>query len=147
MSTTAMPIPRRGDQLPDLTGETPAGVPLSTRDYYMRRNLAVVFVADDATGAEWLRMAAALREEAHAEAGEILVVAPPGMATGELPTILDVAHQLARRVGLDAADLPALFITDRYRTVFASNRGEGGQPGLAPADISSWLEFVACRCS
>jgi hypothetical protein len=146
-TTTAVTTPQRGDQFPDLTGQTPAGAQLSTRDYYMRRNLAVMYVANDATGAGWLRAAGAVRDAAHAEAGEIVVVAPPGMATGTLPTIVDQEQQLAGRAGLYADDLPALFIIDRYRTVFAGNRGEQGLPELTPADIPGWLEFVACRCS
>ena len=113
----------------------------------MRRNLAILVLADDATGAEWLRAAQAVRAAAHAEAGEILVIAPPGLDSGELPTIVDADGQLAQRLDLGTEDLPALFIIDRYRTVFASNRGADGLAELTPADIPGWLEFVACRCT
>jgi hypothetical protein len=147
MATTLDTIPSRGAQLPELRGLTPSGAQLSTRDYYMRHNLAVLVVGDDATGAEWLRAAQRVRAAAHAEAGEIIVVAPPGLETGDLPTIVDADGQLARRLGLDDEDLPALFITDRYRTVFASNRGAEGLAELTPVDIPGWLEFVACRCT
>lgn len=147
-TTTAIrAIPGRGQQFPDLRGETPTGRPLSTRDYYMRRNLAVLFVGADATGADWLRRADAIRAAAQAEAGEIVVIAPRGAPTGALPTIVDADGALATRVGLTAADLPALFITDRYRTIFAGNRGERAVADLTPEDIPGWLEFVACRCS
>jgi hypothetical protein len=147
MSTTTATIPARGAQLPELRGLTPSGAPLSTRDYYMRRNLAVMVLADDATGAGWLRAAHAVREAAQAEAGEIIVIAPPGLDSGDLPTIVDEDGQLARRLGLEVADLPALFIADRYRTVFAGNRGANGVAEMTPADIPGWLEFVACRCT
>jgi hypothetical protein len=147
MSTTLDTIPSRGAQLPELRGPTPSGAQLSTRDYYMRRNLAVLVVANDATGAEWLRAAQAVRAAAHAEAGEIIVIAPPGIESGDLPTIMDADGQLAQRLGLGDKDLPALFIADRYRTIFATNRGANGLAELTPADIPRWLEFVACRCT
>jgi hypothetical protein len=145
--TPLVTIPRRGEQFPDLTGRTPAGDRLSTRDFYMRRNLAVLVLADDERGAAWLGAALDIRAAAHVEAGEIVIVAPPGMATGAAPTIVDAHGQLARGLGLSASDLPAVFIIDRYRTIFASNRGELSLPELTPDDVPSWLEFVACRCS
>jgi hypothetical protein len=147
MSSTTSLVPARGAQLPELRGLTRSGAPLSTRDYYMRRNLAILVLADDATGAEWLRAAQAVRAAAHAEAGEILVIAPPGLDSGELPTIVDADGQLAQRLGLSDKERPALFIADRYRTVFAGNRGAHGIAELTPADIPGWLEFVACRCT
>jgi hypothetical protein len=88
-----------------------------------------------------------VREAAQAEAGEIIVIAPPGLESGVLPTIVDADGHLALRLGLESRELPALFIADRYRTVFAGNRGASGLAELAPADIPGWLEFVACRCT
>jgi hypothetical protein len=60
---------------------------------------------------------------------------------------VDADGHLALRLGLESGELPALFIADRYRTVFAGNRGASGLAELAPADIPGWLEFVACRCT
>jgi hypothetical protein len=139
-------IPGRGDTLPSLTGLTPDGTAISLRDFYMRSNLAILFVNDDSTGAEWLSEAAEMRDAA-AEAGEIVAVVPVEMDTHGLPTIVDAGGTQRARLGLAENDLPALFITDRYLTLFAANRGVEVVDDLDPTKIPEWLEFVSCRCS
>ncbi|HMM43198.1 MAG TPA: hypothetical protein PKA95_14995 [Thermomicrobiales bacterium] len=146
--TTATITPTRGQTAPDLVGATPDGERLSLRRaFYMRRNLGILFVADDATGQRWLRDAAAEREAAHAEAGEIVAIVPPGMDTHGLPAIVDPDGALRARYGLTESDLPAVFVTDRYLTIFSTNTGETATPYLMPDDIPGWLEFIAARCS
>jgi hypothetical protein len=93
-----------------------------------------------------VRRANAVRERAQAEAGEILIVAPPGVDPGNLPSIVDDGA-LAARIGLSDRTTPALFALDRYGMVFATNVGDSATPDLAPEDIPNWLEFIACRCS
>lgn len=132
--------------MPWLTGPTPEGATLATRSFYMRRNLALVFTGDGAVAQDWAAEAASMRPAARAEVGEIVVIAPPGVDVGITPDIVDHDDEVAARVGLSAADLPALFITDRYGTIFASNRGDNAVD-IRPSDIPGWLEFVACRCS
>jgi hypothetical protein len=139
-------IPGRGDQMPWLTGPTPEGTILATRSFYMRRNLALVFTGDGHDAQDWAAEAASMRPAAREEAGEIVVISPPGVDTGITPDIIDHDGAVAARVGLAASDLPALFITDRYGKVFVSNRGATPED-VRPSDIPGWLEFVACRCS
>jgi hypothetical protein len=150
-STVQLPpagvVPGRGDLFPTLRGASPAGQPASTRDYYMRRNLAVILLANDVTGMDWLRRAGDQRVAAHTEDGEIVAILPPGMPSWGVPAIVDPHGALAARLGLTASDLPALFIMDRYGRVFAGNRGAHAIPDLAPAGIPKWLEFIACRCT
>lgn len=141
-------MPKRGETAPDLVGTTPEGKRLSLRQaFYMRRNLGIIFVAADAAGRRWLADAAAQRGAAHAEAGEIVAIVPPGMDTHGLPAIVDPDGVLLARYGLAEADLPAVFVTDRYLTIFSTNTGETQTPGLMPDDIPGWLEFIAARCS
>lgn len=140
-------IPGRGDQLPDLSGLSPNGGQISTRDYYLRRNLAVLFICAQTECADWIAAAAAVREAAHAEAGEILLVLDGTTDTEGLPAIIDSDGSLAARCGLGEFDHPALFIIDRYGTIFASNKGANAEEGLRPRDIPRWLEFVSCRCT
>jgi hypothetical protein len=140
-------IPARGETVPNLTGTNPAGDVWRTRDYYMRRNLAIVFVGSGDAAVEWVAEAAAQRDAAHAEAGEIVVVAPPGVETGHLPAMRDGSGELAERFGLADEDLPALFVIDRFGTLFVASHGEQAVADLHPRDIPRWLEFIACRCS
>jgi hypothetical protein len=139
--------PERGDVVPQLTGRDLSGETISTRDFYMRRNLAIMFVDVDDVGHAWIAEAAERRPEAHAEAGEIIVVGPAGMDIRGLPTIVDSDGALGSRFGLSRRELPALFIVDRFGTLFASNRGDHAIEDLQPRDIPGWLEFIACRCS
>jgi len=141
------PIPGRGDRLPVLSGLTPDGGHISTRDFYMRRNLAVIFICAQTECADWIAAAAAVRKAAQAENGEILLVLDGTTDTGGLPAIIDDDGMLAARCGLGEFDRPALFIVDQYGTIFASNRGPTAEEGLRPRDIPRWLEFIACRCS
>lgn len=140
--------PGRGQTAPNLIGTTPTGERLSLREsFYMRRNLGILFVADDETGRRWLREAAGQRSAAQAEAGEIVAIVPAGMDTHGLPALVDEDGSLRARYGLTADDLPAVFVTDRYLTIFSTNSGETTTPGLMPGDIPDWLEFIAARCS
>jgi hypothetical protein len=139
-------VPKRGDRMPWLVGPTPEGTTLRTRDYYMRRNLALVFTGDGEHAQDWAAEAASMRPAARDEAGEIIVIAPPGVDVGITPDIIDHDGGIAARVGLSPSELPALFITDRYGTVFAASRGATAVD-MRPSDIPGWLEFVACRCS
>ena len=140
-------VPGRGDRLPDLRGLTPDGGQISTRDFYMRRNLAVIFICAQTECADWIAAAAAVRKAAQSENGEILLVLDGTTDTGGLPAIVDDDGMLAGRCGLGEFDRPALFIVDRYGTIFAANRGRDAETGLRPRDIPRWLEFIACRCS
>lgn len=140
-------IPKRGDIVPWISGRSADSHDVSTRDFYMRRNLAIIFVDASDVGRQWVADAANVRDAATAEAGEILVVGPISLARFGLPTIDDSDGSLALRFGLDASDLPAVFVIDRYGRLFATNRGESAEAELGPSAIPGWLEFIACRCS
>ncbi|HEX7103429.1 MAG TPA: redoxin domain-containing protein, partial [Nitrolancea sp.] len=73
---TISAIPTRGDRLPLFTGQTPEGAPLRLRDFYMRRNLALVFSdgPEYTTTRDLLRGLAERRAAVQAEAGEALAV-------------------------------------------------------------------------
>jgi hypothetical protein len=120
---------------------------MSTRDFYMRRNLAIVFAGRDSLSNDWIRDAAGVADAAAAEAGQVLLVLPAGMASHGLPVIVDDDGRMRSRFGLEQSNLPALFITDRYGALFAASHGDDAIHDLGPRDIPRWLEFIACRCS
>jgi hypothetical protein len=138
--------PRRGELFPTLSGQAPDGSKRSTRDFYMRSNLAIIVLRDDEAADDWVMRANGVRDGAHAQAGEILIVAPPGFDPGHLPAIVDEGS-LVQRLGIGQRTAPALFVLDRYGMLFATNTGDTATPDLAPEDIPNWLEFIACRCS
>lgn len=139
--------PRRGGLLPRLEGIDLHGHRVSSRDYYMRRNLAVVFTGHDDVSTQWIDAAAEIADAAAEEAGQVLLVVPRGVDPQGLPVIVDADGRCRELFGLGTDDLPALFVADRYGTVFAASHGEEAIPELTPRDIPRWLEFVACRCS
>ena len=147
VAISVVATPGRGDRLPDLSGPTPDGGQISTRDFYMRRNLAVIFICAQTECADWIAAASAVRREANAENGEVLLILDGTTDTEGLPAIVDADGSLAARCGLGEFDRPALFVIDRYGTIFAANRGPNAESGLRPRDIPRWLEFISCRCS
>lgn len=139
-------VPQRGELFPTLTGTDRSGTRRSTRDYYMRRNLAVVVVPPGSEAPDWPARLTAVRDRVHAEAGEILLVAPQTLPTGDLPAILDDGA-LAAKLGLSNRTTPAIFALDRYGLIFATNAAGDSTPDLTPEEIPNWLEFIACRCT
>lgn len=151
--------PARGQQIPSFSGRTPDGRAVGSRDWYMRRNLALVFTH----GPECVPCRALLRELARqeeavrAEAGETLAVVPglpaavAAMTEGmPFPVLLDSDGAIHQRFGLvDAKGEPqaAIFAVDRYGTVFESSPADAEHRMLTAADVPGWLEFIACRCS
>ncbi|HLI52592.1 MAG TPA: redoxin domain-containing protein [Thermomicrobiaceae bacterium] len=163
VTETAVRVPRRGDVLLDFTAMTPGGQLARPRDFYMRRNLAVIFTHGPACLAcrQLLSGLVARRAAVRAEAGEILAVIPgtrDGVARlqDELgityPIAVDEDGSVHRRYGLtgvDGSPVAGIFIADRYGTIFESSTGgpDSGHPSIGAGDIPGWLEFIACRCS
>lgn len=155
-------IPRRGDELIDFTTVTPDGASIRSRDFHMRRNLALVFT--HGVGCPNCRdLLAELIEQrgsAQAEAGEILAVVPGSQEEiaqlrDELgipfPIAVDLNGSIHQRYGLasDNKLLAGIFVADRYGTIFKESiaGGTSSHPELAAGDIPGWLEFIACRCT
>jgi hypothetical protein len=140
-------VPRRGAILPRLDGVDRHGHGISTRDCYMRRNLAVIVAGRNNESSDWIESAAEVAEEAASEVGQVVLIVPPEVDSHGLPAILDTDGTCRDRLGLSPEDLPALFITDRFGVLFVASRGEDADADLSPRDIPRWLEFIACRCT
>ena len=153
-------IPGRGDQLPGFSGETPAGDKIRLRDFYMRRNLALVFSDRPEYPAtrDLLQGLAERRAVVQAEAGEALaVISGDPAAVRELvatlalsfPVVVDPDGAIHQRYGLiDAAGEPlaAIFLADRFGTVFETSLASAEHPIMRADEVPGWLEFIACRC-
>lgn len=160
-SQTRIAIPTRGDRLPLFTGQTPEGAPLRLRDFYMRRNLALVFsdAPDYATTRDLLHGLAERRAAVHAEAGEVLAVIS-GDVDGvrqfveerslPFPIVVDPDNAVHARYGLlDATGKPraAIFLADRFGTIFEASVATDDGQIMAASEVPGWLEFIACRCT
>ena len=158
---TSIAIPTRGDRLPLFTGQTPDGTTLRLRDFYMRRNLALVFSDSPEYTAtrDLLRGLAEQREAVRAEAGEALAVISGDaervrQLVAELslsfPVVIDPDNAIHARYGLlDASGnlRAAIFLADRFGTIFETSvETEDGQI-MAAGEVPGWLEFIACRCT
>lgn len=159
MEETATPA--RGDRIPDFSALTADGSTLRTRDLYLRRNLALAFThgPDCAACRELLRGLARQEAAARAEVGQIVAVVPAEQeAVARLRDELDLGFSVVadpdlaahRRYGLtdrDGGALAALFVADRYGTIFDASVADAAHRMMAPDEVPGWLEFVACRCS
>jgi len=155
LGTQLTPVPARGNRLPGFSGKTPAGNDLRLRDFYQRRNLALVFTHGPECDAcrRFLEELAARRPAVQAEDGEILaVLGGPAENAADLPfpAVLDQDGEIHRRYGLlDAQGEPlaAVLLSDRYGIIFASAVADDRHALLPVDEVIGWLEFIACRCS
>lgn len=147
-----------GRLFPDATLPTRDGERLSLERYRSRNPLVVLMLgAGDIPerGAALLATLAAARDEIAAEGGEVLAVIPgePERTEREwrwpFPLLIDREGALHRRLGaIDEAgqSVMALFVTDRFREIYADLRpDEPGWPASA-RDVLEWLTFVEIQC-
>ena len=168
MITRANPTPNRGartpgwgEQIIDFSAPTPEGAILRSREvYYLRRNLALVFVhgTECACCRDLLRDLAAECGSVRKEDGEILAVIPGSRAAvGQLrdelqlpfPVVADEEHTIFQRYRLvtpDGTTRAAIFATDRYGTVFEPSIANDAHEMLPASEVPGWLEFIACEC-
>ncbi len=153
-ATAQSTTPKRGERLPLFTGQTPQGGVVRLRDFYLRRNLALVFTHGPDCDAcrQVLHDLVTIRPAVQAEVGEILVVISGTSVDTDLPypVLLDGENEIHQRFGLlDANGQPraAIFLVDRYGVVFESSIATEAHSMLPVRDIPGWMEFIACRCS
>ena len=154
---SAQAVARRGETFPGFTLPAIDGSLVHLESYRGRSNLVVVFAADtigERPVTTLLEELLSRTEELTAEAAQVLViVTPPRKATQRgpsgFPTLLDDGGHIHRAVGTtDAAGrpAPAVFVTDRFREIFAAFLpGRGlGLPGVK--EILEWLVFINIQC-
>jgi hypothetical protein len=154
---TTPAVSRRGELLPAFPrtkGDRSAGF---VERYRGQRNLVIVFAADIGEESpvsgllQQLRLRAA---ELTAELAQVLViVTSPQMAARHgsigFPTLLDEGGQIHRAlVAGDAAGRlgPAVFVTDRFREIFAAYLPGQGSKLPGAQEILDWLVFINIQC-
>lgn len=159
IGTRARPLIERGDRIPDFTAPAAGDGTVSTRRYYLRRNLALVFTHRWPCAAcqDYLWAIGEQIEPVRAEAAEVVAVVPlgPQVALGELtalpfPVALADDAEIHERYGLvtdDDRPLAGVVIVDRVGTVYEVGVAGEAHRLLEPEEIRSWLEFVSYECS
>ena len=147
-----------GRLFPDAVLATADGQPLSLERYRPRWNLVVLMLGAGplaAPAARLLEQLAVARAEVEAEDGQIVVVAADMPARWHdpwpyaFPLAFDVDATLHRRVGaVDSAGRPdvALYVTDRFREIFAVLRPRDARWPASARDVIEWLTFVNIQC-
>ncbi|MDI3340164.1 MAG: DNA polymerase domain-containing protein [Sphaerobacter sp.] len=92
-----------------------------------------------------------------AAAGQVIAVVAAAPAAAEalcreldlpFPVVADGDLAVHARYGLVAGGAPraALFVTDRYGTIYDASVADAAHRMMAPDEVPGWLEFVACEC-
>lgn len=147
-----------GELFPDTTLPLANGGSLSIDSLRVRYDLVILMLGAGAivpAAARLLDQLAQGRDAIAGEDGRVLgvLVADRSSAQGEwrwpFPLLLDANARLHTRVGaLDSNGQPAtsLYVTDRYREIYAAIRPEQTDWPAALEDVLKWLTFVNIQC-
>ena len=155
---TTQPAIERGQTIPDFTLSAHNGETVSSRSYYIHRNL-VIALLPDRIGPEWeswLERLSAARGQVDTADAQFLVIASDAVsgiqdfaersATRSLKVLIDQRGDIRQKLGADE-HAGQLLITDRYGVVFQSAAGQATDKAIDPPEIPGWVEFIYCRCS
>ncbi len=155
---SALTLARRGEILPGFTLPGIDGCSVSLESYRGRTNLVVVFAGDAPDGSPvtvllddlGARPAALTREAAQVLVGVTArPAAAPQLGRWAFPVVLDDGARIHRSVGAtDPAGrpAPAVFITDRFREIFAAYLPGPGSTLPGAKEILDWLVFINIQC-
>jgi peroxiredoxin len=149
---------RRGEIFPAFTLQGVEGPPVALEAYRARTNLVLVFGADEAGRSPVTGLLGELVAQSHTlrtEVAQVVVVvsSPPAadlpLGQERFPVVLDEGARVHREAGAtDAAGnpAPAVFVTDRFREIFAAYLPEHGSALPTAQEIIEWLVFINIQC-
>jgi hypothetical protein len=148
---------KRGKSIPDFTLSDLHGITVSSRNYYMRRNLVIALLPEntDDTWKEWITLLSAAVQSIPDQDAVCLMVFPP-MWKQIIDDLYSDGDQIKLLIDTDGVakqrlDMPEsrgrLIITDRYGVIFHAADGEASDSELDPSDVPAWIELITCRCS
>lgn len=149
---------RRGEIIPDFTLPNSEGREISTRTFYLRRNLVIAVLPREPTPGwgPWVERFGQAAGQTPSEDAAYLVITPPEMdaalraSLDELPesvyALFDGEDLVGKRIGR-TGDEGVLIAADRYGVAFVIETGGPNDEELDPAGIPDWIEFIACQCS
>jgi peroxiredoxin len=148
----------RGKILPEFTLPDINDSPMSLENCRGRTNLVVVFAGDrmdEIPVTVLVEELAARMEELQGEAAHVLIAVtsrPPAVPEGgqlAFPVLVDSGAHIHRTVGaIDAVGraAPAVFITDRFREIYAAYLPGNGAALPTVEEILGWLVFINIQC-
>jgi hypothetical protein len=145
----------QGQVFPDFTLPDAQGTPVSSRAYYMRRNMIIVALPDhfDDKWKSWLSdLSEAVSTISESDVACLVLI---NSTESDLPSVEDPVQLLFEKDGsvrsrldLDPAGTEGrIIITNRHGLIYHSATGQSGDPAIEPAGLPGWIEFIACRCS
>jgi peroxiredoxin len=152
------PLARSGELFPAFTLPGLDRSSLALEDLRARANLVLVFVADESSGGTVTGLLEELmtrRQELDGEVARVVVIAASRARASHLggddafPVVLDEGARVHRQVGAtDGADhpAPAVFVTDRFREIFAAYIPGQGSALPGAQEIIEWLVFINIQC-
>ncbi|HEY6158197.1 MAG TPA: redoxin domain-containing protein [Gemmatimonadales bacterium] len=154
---TAPAVARRGELLPGFMLPTIDGSSVSMESYRGRTNLVVVFAGDmidESPVAVLLEELVRRREQLTVEGAQVLVVvtaqpAVPRRGRWAFPVLVDNGAHMHRSLGATDAvgrPAPAVFVTDRFREIYAAYLPGQGSALPGAQEISDWLVFINIQC-
>lgn len=153
---SAQAVARRGETFPGFTLPAIDGSLVLVESYRGRSNLVVVFAADtigERPVTTLLEELLARTAELDFESAQVLVAVTsshvPDRRVMRFPTLLDDGGHIHRAVGAtDAAGrpAPAVFVTDRFREIFAAYLPGRGPRLPSAQEILEWLVFINIQC-
>ena len=155
---TPSSVARRGEIFPGATLPDIDGSAFLLESYRGQANLVVVFAGDGldkdpVTGL--LEELAARTEALSSEAAQVLVAVTDRPAAvldrrrWPFPVLVDNGAHLHLRVGATDAvgrPAPAVFVTDRFREIFATYLPGHGSALPGAKDVLDWLVFINIQC-
>jgi hypothetical protein len=147
-----------GELFPDATLSLASGSTLSIDSFRVRYDLVILMLgagAMDPAAARLLDELARDRAAIEEEDGRVLAVRAsdgrpmPIEWRWPFPLLLDAHGRLHSRVGAidtDGQPTTSLYITDRYREIYASTRPENADWPTTVNDVLQWLTFVNIQC-
>ncbi len=127
-------------------------------DYRGRKNLVLVFMGDAPVPGPVSRLLDDLdarNDELESEAAQALVIVTPRPAVAEasgrwtFPILLDPEARLHRAVGATVElgnPTSAVFVTDRFREIYAAYLPEAGSALPSVKEVMNWLTFINIQC-
>lgn len=155
---TARAVARRGEIFPGAALQDIDGSTIVLESYRGQTNLVVVCAADkmeERPVTALLEELAARKDELTSEAAQVLVAvtsrptAAPERDRLAFPVLVDDGAHLHLSVG--AADVagrpaPAVFVTDRFREIFAAYLPGRSSALPGAKDVLEWLVFINIQC-
>jgi peroxiredoxin len=148
---------RRGEMFPEFVLPTIDGAPVDLERYRARSNLVIMLAGDErgpATTSLLIDLVALKAELAAEVAQVVLVLATRADATRRsepwpFPVLVDAGALIHHRIGATDAlgrPVPALFITDRFREIYAAWMPAEHAVMPSATEVMEWLEFINIQC-